>query len=363
MADIGARKSLKRRSFLMGAGAIGAGSLASPFVWTSAAHAANNELLVRTPGGSYDDTRNIHVYEPFKKLTGMTVVPVAATAARMLGMHKAGEMDLDLVDTGDDVLLNLQAEGALAEVDYSKFTHTDPNDIEEGVRRSHFTGSFNYAMVMAYNTDKFSAEKAPKSWADFWNIEAFPGPRTMPDIATGNVDLEFALLADGVKPEDLYPLDVERAFAAMSRVRSAVTKFWDTGALSGQMLADQEVYLASLWSTRAAVAVDNGAPVALQWNDNAVLGQAIGLTAASDKQEAALAFIDFNASPAVQSAWFQDYKASPVNKKSYKDTPKELLDPETNAPFTASRGFTRNIDWWAENRAAVNRRWSSWIAE
>ena len=244
-----ARVGVSRRSVMAAASAA---SLASPWFWTGRANAAT-QLAVRTPGGAYDDVKRSTVYEPFRKATGIEIVPVAATVAKLLAMHKSGQMEVDLIDTGDDVLLQLEAAGALAPIDYKKFKYTDPNDIEATVRHKSFVGSFNYAMVMGYHTAAYPKGKEPKSWAEFWDIKAFPGPRTLSDMASGAPDIEFALLADGVPMDKLYPLDIDRAFKSLSRVRPAITKFWDTGALSAQMLADKEVVLGSIWSTRLAV--------------------------------------------------------------------------------------------------------------
>ena len=60
------------------------------------------------------------------------------------------------------------------------------------------------------------------------------------DMAAGTPNLEFALIADGVPMDKVYPIDIDRAFKSLSRIKSAVPKFWDTGALSSQMLADKE---------------------------------------------------------------------------------------------------------------------------
>ena len=43
----------------------------------------------------------------------------------------------------------------------------------------------------------------PKSWADFWDVKAFPGPRSLRNHPVDN--LEAALMADGVAPDKLYP--------------------------------------------------------------------------------------------------------------------------------------------------------------
>jgi putative spermidine/putrescine transport system substrate-binding protein len=336
------------------------GTIASPYVWTQQAW-ASTQLPVRTPGGAFDDVKREHVYEPFRKATGIEVIPVAATVAKLLAMHRSGQMEVDLIDTGDDTLLQLETAGALMPIDYGAFKLTNPDDVDPSVRRKGQVGNFVYAMIMGFHTDAYAKGKEPKSWAEFWDIKAFPGPRTLPDMASGSPNLEFALIADGVPQDKLYPLDIDRAFKAMSRVRPAVSKFWDTGALSTQLLTDKEVVLASLWSTRLGVAIDKGAPLGAQWNENMILVQSYGIPVGSKNVDAAKQFIDFSLSPEIQANWMRAYKAIPVNRKSYNATPPELLDPQTNQPWTTAKGFLRNIDWWAENRTKVNGVWSKWI--
>jgi putative spermidine/putrescine transport system substrate-binding protein len=353
------KQRLGRRTALR---SITGAAVALPYFWIPSAR-ATQQLTIRTPGGAYDDVKRPTVYEPFQKATGIEIVPVAATVAKLLAMHKSGQMEVDLIDTGDDVLLQLDLAGALEVLDLKKFKHTNPDDIEATVKHKAFVGSFNYAMVMGYHTAAYPKGKEPRSWAEFWDIKAFPGPRTLADMASGAPDLEFALLADGVPMDKLYPLDVPRAFNSLSRVRSAITKFWDTGALSAQMLADKEVVLAALWSTRLGVAIDKGAPLGVQWNQNAVLGQAYGIPKGSRNAEAACAFIDFSLTPEIQAAWLGPYKAIPVNQKAYSVTAPELMDPEAKAPWTKSRGYVRDIVWWSENRSKVNTMWSKWITQ
>ena len=53
--------------------------------------------------------------------------------------------------------------------------------------------------------------RSRKSWADFYDLKTFPGKRTL-FKARPQYILESALLADGVDPERLYPLDIDRAF-------------------------------------------------------------------------------------------------------------------------------------------------------
>jgi putative spermidine/putrescine transport system substrate-binding protein len=337
-------------------------ALAAPMIWTRHATAAQ-QLVVRTPGGAFDEVKKKTVYDPFREATGIEIVPVASTAAKLLAMFKAGQVDIDVIDTGDDVLLQLEQAGALEPMPYKEFTYTNPDDIDPGVRLTYQVGSFVYAFVLGFNTTVYPVGKEPKSWAELWDIKAFPGTRTLADIASGAPNLEIALIADGVPMDKVYPIDIERAFRSLSRIKPAVPKFWDTGALSAQMLADKEAALGVIWSTRVQVAADGGAPVAAQWNQNQVLAQAYGLTKGTRNAAAGVKFVDYSLSPEVQARWLGAYKAIPVNQKAYPHTAPQLLDPATNLPWTKSKGFRDDIRWWAENRTKVSDYWSKWVLQ
>jgi len=347
----------QRRRFTFAAAA----ATAAPLSFYIQPARANTQLMVRTPGGVFDDVKRETVYEPFRKETGIQIVPVPATIAKLLAMMQSGQNELDLIDTGDNALLELERKGFLAPIPYKDFKYTNPADIDPVVRRPYSLGSFVYAMVLAYNTKSIKPGSEPKSWAEFWDVKKFPGRRTLPDIASGSVPLEFALLADGVPMDKIYPIDIDRAFKSLSRIRASIPKFWDTGALSSTMLADGEAVMGALWSTRAQQAALDGAPLGISWNQNAMLVQAYGIPKGTPKMEAARRFIDYASSPEVQSRWLAKYKAVPVNVKSYGATPKDLMDPATNTPLTRSRGFVLDIEWWANNRAKVNEVWSKWV--
>src|SRR5690242_17645677 len=96
------RSVLTRRNVMV-AGAVG---LAMPYVWSRPAHAAG-QVVVRNPGGAYSDTQKKYIYDPFTKETGIDVVIVASTMAKMLAMVKSGNTELDVADAGLDGLITL----------------------------------------------------------------------------------------------------------------------------------------------------------------------------------------------------------------------------------------------------------------
>ena len=345
-----------RRHVLAGSAAV----IASPTVFTRRAAAAG-QLMVRTPGGAFDDVKRRTVYEPFRKETGIEIVPVPGTVGKMLAMFKAGQVEIDCIDTGNDTLLQLEEAGALTPVDYKAIKLTDVADIEPSLRLPYQVGSFVYAFVLTYNSGVFPVGKEPKSWVEFWDTKAFPGPRTMAGMESGAPNLEAALMADGVPVDKIYPIDLDRAFKSLSRIKPSIIKFWDSGALSAQMMADKEAVLGVLWNTRVQAAADGGAQLGIQWNQNQILAQAYGIPKGSKNEGDALRFIDYSLSPEVQSRWLGAYKAIPVNKRSYGSTAKALIDPQTNTPWTVSKGFMTDIRWWSQNRAKVNQMWSNWV--
>ena len=104
---------------------IAAAALAPAALWTGAARAAQ-QVFVRTPGGSFDDVKRETIYEPFRKETGIEIVPVASTTAKLIAMFKAGQNELDLIDTGDSPLLELEHGKYLQPIAYDEFKYTNP---------------------------------------------------------------------------------------------------------------------------------------------------------------------------------------------------------------------------------------------
>ncbi len=345
-----------RRGALVAAAA----ALAMPYLWVRRAHAAER-LLVRTPGGSYDERRRATVYEPFQKETGIEVTPVPSSAGKLVAMFKAGRPDLDVIETGPDILWLLQDAGALAPIPYGEFKFTDPADIEPFAKTRYHVGMSPYSDVMGYNTLAYSADKVPRNWGEFWDAKAFPGPRGLADMQSGVPNLEFALLADGVAADKLYPIDIERAFKSLSRIRPAVVKFWDSGALAAQMLSDRETVLTTIWSSRVQDARGKGAPVAIQWNQNLVNLTSTAIVKDSRNPTAARMFVDYTLSPAVQERWLGAFRELPINRKAYGSISRELIDPATGTPWSTSRGIVKDARWWADNRQRVAEVWNKWI--
>lgn len=351
--------STKRRTLIKGAGA----ALVLPHIWVPKAGAASKRVIIRSPGGVYDEIRRRAIYEPFTKETGIEVIPVATTAAKLLAMLRSGHIELDVIDITVPQLIHFERANALLPIPYDDFKYADPDNIYPEYKRENMVGNFIYGVIMGYNTEAFKGNPAPANWAEFWDIERYPQHRMMSDMAAGAPDLEFALLADGVPLDELYPLDIERAFASLDRVRPAVRKFWDTGALSAQMLIDREVDMGSIWSSRLLTVQDAGAPVEANWNEHCVHVQSYAIMKDGPNVENATLLVDYMLGEEAQDRYFKEYKAGPITKKAYENLSEEHRAVIPGGEKTEEMGFILDAEWWVDNRQKVSDMWSQWIMQ
>ena len=279
---------------------------------------------------------------------------------KLIAMYKAGGAEYDVLDTGDGGLLTLERMGALQPIDYASWRFGKTDEIPNELRFPFRVANYVYATVNVFNKEVFAA-RHPQGWAEFWDLKAFPGPRTLPDIASGQAPLEFALIADGVAPDKLYPMDLPRAFKALDRIRAVVPKFWDTGALSAQLLATKEAVLGGLWSGRAQTVIDGGGPLAIDWAQNMIQVQAYGIPKNTRDPKAAQLFVDFASQASSQLGYAKELRYGPANSRAFDALPPDLVAILPGGPRYRAMGFYQDITWWEDNRDRVNKAWSAWV--
>ncbi len=152
----------------------------------------------------------------------------------------------DVVDTPTSNCLRGGREGLLEKLDFAKLPNAAA--MPEKYRTPYSVAYEFYSTVIGYN--KKTLKKTPQSWADFWNVKAFPGTRALRNDP--QTVLEAALLADGVSRDKLYPLDVDRAFKKLQQIKPDITVWWTSGGQSAQLLHDGEVDMTMIWNGRAS---------------------------------------------------------------------------------------------------------------
>ncbi|MFF7308974.1 extracellular solute-binding protein [Streptomyces sp. NPDC008137] len=359
---------IDRRAFLRGvggaaAGIAAAGTLSACGTGTSRSVGSGGKssktLVVRNSGGSYGDANQQAIYEPFTKETGIQVKVVNIEYAQMLAQIKQGRPEFDVIDDSMADFVLFQQEGGTQALDYDRLKNFKKAGVAKNLVTPNAVGKNYWASVMAYRTDAFGGKK-PSSWVDFWDTEAFPGNRALQALDADLPELEFALLADGVPLDKLYPLDVDRAFKVLGEIKSHVRKFWDTGALPGVLLGRKEVDASSVWHGRLDALIKGGAPLAYQWNGARRQSNGLGIPKGAANLDAAYRLIDFSLRPEVQAAYAEIYPMAPSVPAAYKKLKPATAANLGSSPEHLKSGFDLDVEWWIKNQDAVSKRWQEW---
>lgn len=223
-----------------------------------------------------------------------------------------------------------------------------------------FVAVLRYSMVFSYNTEKWpDPETAPKTVADFFDIERLPGQRGVAATLTDGI-LEWALLADGVDPASLYPLDVDRALAKWESIREHTT--W--AATADELLAlvrSEDVDMQLLLQPHTLAALDRNVPIAPVWDVTLTNVSALAIPRGSAYVEQALHFLSYVLQPSQQTRIAEVTAVEPVNldaKPNRSDNSNAV-----NAFGPANAGTTVSIDqqWWGQNWASVSTNFHTWL--
>jgi putative spermidine/putrescine transport system substrate-binding protein len=215
-----------------------------------------------------------------------------------------------------------------------------------------------YSIIRAYRTDKFGSN-VPETWADFWNVEKFPGRRGLYRGLGGMI--EGALMADGVPQKDLYPLDVDRALKSLSKIKKNINVWWTSGAQNTQLLQSGEIDLIDTWGARAYAAIDSGAPVKMIWTQGFYNVDGWSIPAGTPRADLARKFVRFCMKPEPQAVYSSTVANGPTNKHAY-----DAIKPERAAilptyPENLQKITRINEDWWVINKPKVLKRFEDWL--
>lgn len=355
--------SFSRRDVLGGAGA----AAATAFVGGPgrASEPLEGTLVVRTTGGAFEQALKRNFFDPFTKATGTRIVPVGTSYGEMItktvAMHKANSVEWDIISPQIFELENL-SEYLLDLGDCSALPNV-ANDTVPGSCVRYGVHYLTGGNVLAYNVEAVRDRK-PQSWADFWDVKGFPGRRALPSYGNPwNNSLALALLADGVEPTKLFPMDLDRAFRKLDEIKPHIAVWWKTGAQSQQILRSGEVDMTMLWSGTAFASKRAGLP--LEWTYNQAIADlaAWAVLKGAPHPKAARAFINFYvANPESHAAFAREMGYTTSNKASLallsEGEKKELI----SSPETLSRLVRIDANWVEANRAATLDRWNRWLA-
>jgi putative spermidine/putrescine transport system substrate-binding protein len=256
---------MRRRNFLMSA-AGAAGVMAGLAPMSRRALAQDRPFTFTSWGGALSNAEKEAFIDPFGKLKGIPVINTSPTeTAKIKAMVQAQKVEWDLVDVGGRTVWQGGKEGFLESLDLAKIPNAA--NLEKGWVSPYGVATSTGATIIAWSKSAFP-EVGPQSWADFWDVKRFPGARGLYKYFYYNY--EAALLAAGVKRDEVFPYTTEKADMALAKIKELkphVTVWWGAGAQPPQLLSTGELALSSAWSGRMLAAEAEGAPVGHTYND------------------------------------------------------------------------------------------------
>lgn len=239
------QKGVSRRDMLRAALAIGIAPAALAAGSRAAMAQTRKEVVLVNFGGVAMKAFDEAFVQPFAQDGGRIVLDGSgALNGKILTMVKSGHVTWDICDAGVTTLAELGPQKALEKIDYSI---VDKSKLLTEFAYDEGVVNYMFSTVMAWDTSKIKEEP---TLADFFDLKKYPGRRMMRKDSQGM--LEMALLADGVPMDQLYPLDVKRAFDKIGTIKKDIL-FWNSGSESQSLMRDGECVMGLLWHTRANV--------------------------------------------------------------------------------------------------------------
>lgn len=334
-------------------------------------------LTVLSWGGDFSAVQDRSMARPFTDATG---VPVRFTdsddpAGMVKTQVEAGNVSVDVASVGQGAALRLCDEGDVVPIDQAILAASPDGapaaqDFRPGTLSDCFVPTDIYATVIAY--DPARLRDVPKTAADFFDLDRFPGRRGLG--RTPQFTLELALLADGVSPGDVYPMlatpeGVDRAFAKLDSIRDQII-WWEAGSQPVQLLADGEVAMTHAYNGRIFKAAQvDGLPLAILWDGQINELEGWVIPKGAPHERAALDFVVASTTPEALARFSEALPYGPPRLSvqglvgNFTGDPSVPMAPHLpTAPENMANALTVDPAFWAEHETELRARLATWLA-
>ena len=360
------QRRVSRGRLLRGAAAAGAGLSAASLLAAcgssasgSSSSGGSTEVIYSSWGGTWQQAMQKAWFTPFENATGIKVtVTGPPDYGKIEAMVQANATEWDVAEIGPDFQWIGAQKGVLTPIDWNAVKKSNFVTGNPLLYTNNSVPQVLWASVITWRKDKIPT--APTTWADLWDTRRFPGKRTFDASTLDDGSLEAALLADGVAPKDLYPLNVDRALAKFDQIKSDILWF-QSGSQMIQYFQSGEASIGFGWDGRIAILRSTGVPVDYtydhslsQWTDMVVPKGAPHADAAMKL----LAYIT-QAQPQAHVAEASYY--GPINPKAFQYIPTKMQSELSGTPASLKTAVPIDWKWWSANYDSTYAKFTSWL--
>jgi putative spermidine/putrescine transport system substrate-binding protein len=287
------------------------------FGLSNIAKADGHSVMFASWGGSFQDALRTTMLTPAAEKLGIEVEEDTTNGIQdVRSQISAGAVSWDVTEQELSVCETLKQEDSLEPLDYSLINSAG---IPPELINSHYVGLLAFTKVISYRQDKFG-DNGPQSWADFWDVEKFPGKRGMHGKV--NYNLEAALMADGVAKSEIYNVlstkeGLERAWDKLAEIVPHVTVWYRGGSQSAQILRDGEVDVVHMGHNRVESVANSGVDVAYTFQDGTMDVDCLLVPKGAPNYSNAMKLINSVLSASSQATLAKTMPLGPVNKYAF----------------------------------------------
>jgi putative spermidine/putrescine transport system substrate-binding protein len=315
-------------------------------------------------GGAIDAETKKTYTDPYSSETGDSFVFDGAPAtqlAKLKAQDQAGNVTWDLLDSvGADNAWPAFTAGLLEPLPADLKTKLE-DTLGAGKVSDFGITHANIAHVIACNMDK--VDKCPKTMAEFFDVEQFPGSRMFPGIGPLTA-AAMAQSALGVPKDQIEndPPDVDAVFDKLNEVKPEIKVFFTSGDQQLQIMRGGEADMGIMWSGRAYALKADGMNMEINWDGGVYEPSYWAVTAGSKNKEQGFKFIEWLANNVEgQATWAKDLHYSVPNPKALETLPQEIQDELADTPSNFEKIVTPNYRWYADNADSLNKQFEDFV--
>ncbi|OJU86027.1 MAG: hypothetical protein BGO11_08385 [Solirubrobacterales bacterium 70-9] len=312
-----------------GGGGGGGESAESPELTKLLEAPTEKQVIVANYGGSTEEARKKAFWEPFEARTGIQVISADAGTA-------AVAMIMGEVPTKWDALHGSVQESYAAQIYGKKELPTTPKIAWEDLVTPAKFQKYNWQSFVLGKTSgmikgTYSGPQ-PETWADFFDTKKFPGKRGWPAEYFPEGCFQAALMADGVAPEDIYPIDYERATAKIGSIFDDLviyTEFPQAQTFLTSKAATMCFAPNGLWHELEL----KGVEMATMWEATPILQEnSMNILPEPPNPKAVEALAAFCNQPKLQAEFARLTNYGPATKAAFEELSPEEVERLPNAP-------------------------------
>lgn len=324
---------------------------------------ADCKLVMASWGGTFTAATREELTNKFDAAEGCTTTIVDASGehvAQIESQHSAGKVTWDMVDSAEGFdAIYLWKKGLLEPL---------PEDVRKTLEANSVPGSVTEFGVQHSSIsdviacDKKHAKACPTTPAEFFDTTAFPGPRMMYDDPL--TAIVWALQADGVAADKVFPPDLDRAFKKLETIKNDVRVWTSSGDQMTQAFATGEVLYGTMWNGRINPTVDQGVDLAVSWKGNVFRPAYNIVVKDAPNKEAAFKYLTWFATQGeAQGKWAERTTYGVPNKDAGTFLSAKAAAVLPTNPVNLSQAAQVDLQWYVDNADALKSRWREFLGK